>query len=395
MGALTIAFDTTIVGALALTWVVILIHLFFQQDERQFSRLFDRISASKLQAVAGILLFAAAYTLGSAVSRMAQDFFNDDDLRIPNILRMAVTEDRIIASVYCDADQNHLLEAAASTPALTGKICDFQCLRSSCCTPGTNRQAQTGIAPTANKNASLSSQPPCCQDDAPGQEPANTAAAAAPASTQLPPCLCKEIISPRGRHVYDKQYRKKEGELIDAAHDVFGLQENALLMKGEDPTLRLRQLHDQIMVLRGATLNGLLAFVFCLYAWGARLRSEKPRSVARWLLALVPIFILFLSGAAITDHYGRDDPGPPYMEFSLLIIGGAGLVLLWFPRLQRSEPDAAHKAPGIRWRWPVFALVFAVLVTGGVMGWWATEVLYGQQVIYSYDSLAAASATSK
>ncbi len=33
MGALTIAFDTTIVGALALPWVVLVVHLFFFRGE--------------------------------------------------------------------------------------------------------------------------------------------------------------------------------------------------------------------------------------------------------------------------------------------------------------------------------------------------------------------------
>ena len=33
MGALTIAFDTTIVGALALPWVLLIVHLFFLPGE--------------------------------------------------------------------------------------------------------------------------------------------------------------------------------------------------------------------------------------------------------------------------------------------------------------------------------------------------------------------------
>ena len=37
MGALTIAFDTIIVGALALPWVVLAIHLFYFEGENQFA----------------------------------------------------------------------------------------------------------------------------------------------------------------------------------------------------------------------------------------------------------------------------------------------------------------------------------------------------------------------
>src|SRR5208282_5606842 len=111
MGALTIAFDTVIVGALALPWVLLLLHLFFSKDEEGLVAHLKKqpwINNQGLTAVAGVLLFAMAYTLGSAVSRIAQDFFNDDDLHVPNLLRMAMTEDRIIASVYCDTDRSHL-----------------------------------------------------------------------------------------------------------------------------------------------------------------------------------------------------------------------------------------------------------------------------------------------
>jgi hypothetical protein len=40
MGALTIAFDTTIIGALALPWVVLVIHLFFLSGESSIEVLF-------------------------------------------------------------------------------------------------------------------------------------------------------------------------------------------------------------------------------------------------------------------------------------------------------------------------------------------------------------------
>ena len=38
----------------------------------------------------------------------------------------------------------------------------------------------------------------------------------------------------------------------------------------------------------------------------------------------------------------------------------------------------------------MLSFVFAFLFVAGVLGWWATQVLYVQQVIYSYDSLPAA-----
>lgn len=112
MGALTIAFDTTIVGALALPWVLLVIHLFFFEGENRLEGVLDWVKRKQQQAAVGVLLFALTYTLGSALSRTARDFFNDDDLRAQihwQLFRVGVTEDRIVASVYCNALENNLL----------------------------------------------------------------------------------------------------------------------------------------------------------------------------------------------------------------------------------------------------------------------------------------------
>jgi hypothetical protein len=219
-----------------------------------------------------------------------------------------------------------------------------------------------------------------------------------------PPCPCQWLVNGIGRSAY-RQHSSEENELISTARDLFGLEENGLLLKGEDATLRLRQLHDQIMVLRGATFNGLISCSFCLFAWGVKMRREKPRSVLRWLLALVPVMFLFLAGDAFYHHLQeRELSNPPFMEFSLFVVGGAGAVLLWrsgplwvgsarseakSSEAKKSEADksAAKDEDCLRhWRWGALSFLFAVLALAGVLGWWATEVLYAKQVIYSYDS---------
>jgi len=81
MGAFTIAFDIIVVGALALPWVFLVIHLFFSQNESSLKKLLGWVKDQQQPALAGILLFAIAFPLGSIVSRIAQDFFDDDDLR--------------------------------------------------------------------------------------------------------------------------------------------------------------------------------------------------------------------------------------------------------------------------------------------------------------------------
>jgi len=70
--ALTIAFDITIVGALALPWIVLLIHLFYFEGENRVGRFLIWLKAQEQPAAVGALLFGMAYTLGSALSRVAQ-----------------------------------------------------------------------------------------------------------------------------------------------------------------------------------------------------------------------------------------------------------------------------------------------------------------------------------
>ena len=347
MGALTIAFDITIVGALALPWVLLVIHLFFFEGENRLGGILDWVTAPGRQAVTGVLLFAMTYTLGSAVSRTARDFFNDDDLRVQvgwQLFRVGVTEDRIIARIYCQAHDDNLLPAGTDNPAITGKIATFR--------------------------------------------------------IQASPDGCQRTLRWTERH----KYEEKDDYLIGTARDLFGLQENALLLKGEDPTLRLRQLHDQIMVLRGAAFDGFMGFSLCVFAWGAKLRREKPRS---WLcLALLPAPILYFLVALIAavHHFAPRAPSdPPYLEFTLFLLAVVGAWLIWkrpappqhaqthAPQANQAPASDAGKEPGAKCNWKIehwarLAVISAILTTAAILGWWSTEVLYTEQVIYSYDS---------
>jgi hypothetical protein len=364
MGALTIAFDTTIVGALALPWVILVVHLFFFEGENRVGGWVQWVKDQQLTAAAGVALFAVTFTLGSAVC-IAQDFFNDDDLyaHVPvshRWLRMGTTEDRIITSVYCDREDSDLLRAGTGNRALMEKIARFQCQKTESCDP----------AGKSSRFAETENSPPKANDPSP-EKPNND--------------LCLQTLSwlaPSGHWENDKK-------LNETAADVFGLEESAMLLKGEDATQRLRQLHDQIMVLRGAAFNGLIGFALCLFAWGARVRCEKPRSVLRWLFALIPALFLFVTGLAAKHHFHERAPSdPPYMEFSLLLIGLAGVLLLWIPRIQ---PFGVHSDKNARlWRWPSLTLLSAVLMVIAILGWWATEVSYTQEVIYHYDSQSSA-----
>jgi hypothetical protein len=412
LGALTIAFDITIVGALALPWVFLVIHLFFSEGENHVKHALDWVNHHQAQIPAGILLFAMTYTLGSAVSRIAQDFFNDDDIYIEfagkpygHLLRWPVTEDRIRAHVYCDPPPKN--------------------------PPTENSQeADSGLAREIWDPALAGEM---AEDDRQGLVPK------VPSGTDS--AMASEMQGLKGYGSVCQYFmagwipKPKDGDnparFVKIMAHVFGLQENTLMDKG-DYSARLRQLHDQIMVLRGAAFNGLIAFSLCLFAWGsiltrrpapgdkARSRNEagsrdksapgdKPRPWGRWTFAVAAnVFAILLTALALiaghhhlaNDHL-RFPPDPPYLEFTLVLLAIAGMRLLWFalPRsLDTREPKAEQAGDAARClfcsstaelevkNWgPLVALSF-ILTLAAFLGWWSTEVIYRDQVVYSYDS---------
>src|SRR5690242_15303577 len=82
MGAISIAFDTIIAGALALPWLLLVVHLFFPNGEQHVADLPKWIKEINPPAAMAVILCAVTYLIGSAVSRTAQDFSNDDDLHV-------------------------------------------------------------------------------------------------------------------------------------------------------------------------------------------------------------------------------------------------------------------------------------------------------------------------
>jgi hypothetical protein len=394
MGALTIAFDTTIVGALALPWVYLVVHLFFSDGENRIKPALDWVNKHQAQVPAGILLFAMTYTLGSAMTRIAQDFFNDDDIHIPvgrredgHLLRWPVTEDRIRAHVYCDDDRQDLLPTERGSSALGREIEAFHKQE---CVCGLTLRAW--VCRNGKKGFDCS-EPGKTDSDPYGYDEA-----------------CREAHQPDNADSRNRKGKHPDDDLVKIATDIFGLQENTLMDKGGDYSAHLRQLHDQIMVLRGASFNGLIAFSLCLFAWGVVL-SDKPGSDhkrhprMRWVFMLMPAIYLF-AGIVASYHHLVDEkflpPDPPYMEFTLLLLGGGGLWVLWppSPKSLRHTQDAGANAAGEagkeedtfatpHWRierWGRLVALSLVLTLAAFLGWWSTEVIYRDQVVYSYDS---------
>jgi hypothetical protein len=265
MGALTIAFDTTVVGALALPWVFLILHVFFLEEQSRCEAAARWIRRQQLTVPAGVLLFALTYTVGSVVERVAQQFFNDDDMYVRagcRMFRFGDTEDRILTSVYCDrswGDQD-LVVAGRGNPSLENKIVSFECERNNTCKD--NRRMPRSTRRQEYRDACRPAQA-TDQADATGQQTVN---------------FCSQT-----RRWYVSADMEWDDDTFNrTAADLFSLQEADLLLKGQDATERLRQLHDQIMVLRGAAFNAIVGFWLCLFVVCVCARRAKPQSRLRW-----------------------------------------------------------------------------------------------------------------
>ena len=371
MEALNLALDITLVGALALPWVMLVFHLFFTDGEGSIPVLLRWIRKLNQPAAVAVVLFASAYFLGSVVSRMGQDFFNDEDLHLTEdnvgwktdnhhlVLRIGPTENRIIASVYCDHPE--LLPGQTPDPILTGQILAFE--------------------------AHLD--------------------------------MCGQVL--RSFSYLGQNRAEEDQNLTDSANNVFHLEESTILNKADDSSSRLQQLHYQVIVLRGAAFNGVVAFALCLFSVGGRIRCQKKDSWWRWGAAVFPCFSIALTLVATLHHYfgARPTYDPPYMEFTLAVASVCGVVLFFMPpreskwkakKLKKAESEkpaeaaetpqkASDNLPGAQWsackRWLVLTGMAGLIAVTAFLGWWSTEQMYTQQVVYSYDAMMKAPPAQK
>jgi len=77
----------------------------------------------------------------------------------------------------------------------------------------------------------------------------------------------------------------------------------------------------------------------------------------------------------------------------LFTLAAAGSYLLWKRRPRKQElheepePSAQNGLKEIRF---AYLLLSLFLTVSAFLGWWATQVLYNEQVIYSYQALSDA-----
>jgi hypothetical protein len=313
MEALKLAFDTLIIGALALPWLAVLMHLYslppINGKAGKHVALMAAVPEHTRDIVFGVAILALGYFLGAAVSRVSDDFFGDADLwSLPT--EPSIRED-VYYHEYCDVRG---VVAAATLPY---------------------RLAEPAVL--------------FCPAKATGSS--------------------ERLQREAGWHDH----------WGDAITQFFRLEEAKLLLQGDDKTTRLRELHDQIVILRGATLNGMMLSTLCLFGFCASYRrglrgwlkfgSTHAPAVALSLYGAFTLFWLFWLIRHDPDAF-RD---PPLAEGLMAMVGIAGLLATSPPE---SRVKYAHGC-GVS-----FALT---LVAYGA--WWWTEVMHNQGVIHAYPTL--------
>jgi hypothetical protein len=229
MDSLKFAFDTVIIGALALPWLWLFMRIFFQRSSNGEDPKFPMLSAlsdSTRQMVSGVLILALGYFLGSAVSRISSDFFDDAEILQGMPTRNSIRQG-VYLHEYCD---EHSVLVATKLPA--------------------------------------------------------------------------ELVGAGGRAAFCN-----EANLEELVTEFFSLQESKLLLVGEDKLARLRQFHDQIEILRGATLNGVIFFTLSWFGLCALYRAGAPTGKLRILRKCAsyvpPLFFLLLGLWTMEQHFSR------------------------------------------------------------------------------------------
>ena len=149
----------------------------------------------------------------------------------------------------------------------------------------------------------------------------------------------------------------------------FAVQEASLLLTSAGNTDRLRYLHQQLVVLRGVALDGVVVTLLCLFGFCAQNRTWGRAALFVIAGALLAWSIYALS-RHLHDHWHNIAGEPPLMEIVLVAIGVAGLGLT-----VRHVPPRPYRC----------AVMFsAVLTLLAYAGWWYSEVVYNHTVIFFF-----------
>jgi hypothetical protein len=351
MDVFKLAFETTVVGLLAFLWLGVAVYLVFPSFVHAYFLKKGPDFVAKNQTLAGIAVLTFTYCLGSAILPISQQLVNDEHWPLPEkAIRCQVftRQELQLRQIHDLALPDHNALAALTprhcsywAPILQRNITFgrrlkyfFQLWKGS---PVKEDEDQPEVTPSAEpgkpRQAGIDVTPDCVDENSDA-------------------CKIEKILT------------------------IFRQQESSILNEGTDRTERLRQLHERIVVLRGAVFSGfilVLMFIFAFFAKVDGLPRDRIRNPLGFLLAGVFAFFAVING--LHDMQNRDIFDLPVLEGLLGTISIFGGYLVF-----RGIKNAVFRKK----RLLLAALFFAALAYGG---WMNSEILYDQLVISSYAVL--------
>src|SRR5258705_8818403 len=325
MDVFKLAFETTMVGVLAFLWLGIAVDLIYPPF---FVELVPKI-VGKNDTLLGVAVLSLAYCIGSAIIPISSQLVNDEHWPVPeDAIRCLVLED--LSDQLEGIGQRALLKPYE--PGDDFNACHrtfFERFREK--DPETNRRRVTWDKIWSGLRVTF--------------EPMDKDHRTAYKKTEI-------------------ENEKKVGNILTK----FQLMETQILNQGTDKTERLRQLHERIVVLRGAVFNGFSFLLICVFAWIAPINGKafpwKERVPGTVLAVLLTAFSV-VNGFADLTHFNISDI--PALEGLLAVITIFGGILVFY---------GVKARPYLGKRIVLVAAFFAALSYGGWV-WWG--VIFDQQ----------------
>jgi hypothetical protein len=320
MDVFKLAFETIVVGLLAFLWLGVATYLLSPDFLTDFLSRRLPAFAKDNATLLSVALLTLAYCLGSAILPIANQLVNDE--------HWPLSESAVRCQVF--TQQQRLLERIKFTALPNNPpASDFAPVHCSYWAPVFERRIRDGIFIFLKLWA--------------------------------PPLLIKQDHS-----ALDDETKK--GRLLS----LFQLQESKLLNQGSDTAVLLRQLHERIVVLRGAVFSGFVLSLTCLFAYFARVYGQPAhwiKTICGALLGICFAVFAFLNGCQ--DLMNKNIFDIPVLEglVAAITIFGAALII----RGVKTQLFMKKRY--------LFAIIFFALLAYG--GWMSSEIIYDQQVIGS------------
>jgi len=327
MDVFKLAFETMIVGLLAFLWLGIAVDLIYPPF---FARIVPEI-LGKNDALLGVAVLSLAYCIGSAIIPISSQLVNDEHWPVP--------EDSIRCLVL--EDQNYRLEKIGQI----GLLKPYE--------PGDKFEVCHGAFWEKFRKKNEATNRRIVTWD-----------------------TIREGLHKITEHKDAESRTQEENENkrnLDSILTKFQLIETKILSQGSDKTERLRQLHERIVVLRGAVFSGFCLLLICLFGSLAPANGNSfpwKRRVWGTLLAIVFTAFSVVNGFEDLTHFNISDI--PALEGLLAAITIFGGILVYYR--VKARPYMGMKIV-------LAAGFFAALSYGG---WMWSEVIYDQQVVSSY-----------